>query len=237
MNWKAYWQEQGTALDPYLQVGRKGGQAKQEDERLAEFAAYIASKLGLGPDDVLLDVCCGNGMFTSHLAKHCRAVVGVDFSSSLIAYANEHYASSSVQFICGDALDLAKLTFPDTGAFAGGFTKSTLCFSFQYFETPQQGQAVIAQIFQRIGSRGALYLGDVPDRDKWFVFYNSIPKMLRLVKQMMQQRNDMGKFWSADELDHIAKTLGLEGEKIVQPAHFPYAHYRMDYLLSRPGAR
>jgi 2-polyprenyl-3-methyl-5-hydroxy-6-metoxy-1,4-benzoquinol methylase len=233
MNWKEYWQQQGTVDDPFLQVGRKGGQQVQEAARLAEYAAWIAGQLELTGDDVLLDVCCGNGMFTQYLASHCKAVVGVDFSQSLIDHANAHYASDNIRFICADALRLSSLDLPAGGPFMPGFTKATLCFSFQYFESAEQGRSVVEQIMQRLLPGGKLFLGDVPDRERWFVFYHSVRKIMRLIKQMAQQRNDMGKFWSEDELGIIARSLGLQGKKLVQPAHFPYAHYRMDYLLCK----
>jgi cyclopropane fatty-acyl-phospholipid synthase-like methyltransferase len=233
MNWKEYWQQQGRVEDPFLQVGRKGGQNQQEETRLEEFAAYIAQQLQLTASDVLLDVCCGNGMLTRHLARHCKAVVGVDFSQNLVDHANANVDSPNIQFLCGDALRLSELKLPDTAAFQGGFTKSTLCFSFQYFETIEQGKGVIEQVFKCLSPQGKLFLGDVPDRDKWFVYYNSIRKMLSLIKQMLQERNDMGKFWNVGELNFIARSFHLKGEKLVQPTHFPYAHYRMDYLFSK----
>jgi hypothetical protein len=50
---------------------------------------------------------------------------------------------------------------------------------------------------------------------------------------MLLQKNDMGKFWSIEELDFIAKKCHLNGLKVIQPEVFPYAHYRMDYLLQK----
>lgn len=233
MNWKEYWQLQGSVDDPFQQVGRKGGRMAHEEKQLEEFAAYIAAQLELKSSDVLLDMCCGNGILTQHLARYCKAVLGVDFSQRHIDHARTYVTAPNAHFVCGNALHLNKLDLSGIPAFSEGFTKSTLCFSFQYFETVDQGKEVVEQIFQRMGADAKLLLVDVPDRDRWFVYYNSIRKMLRLIRQMMQQRNDMGKFWSEDELAFIARATGTSGKKILQPRHFPYAHYRMDYLFSR----
>ncbi len=228
MNWKSFWQQQGKQENPLLQVGRKGGLLKQEEEWLIEYAAYIAEQLGLTKDDIVLDVCCGNGLLTQYLAKHCKAILGIDFSESHIQFARQHYASPSVQFVCADALQLENFIRPE-GVFEKGFTKSTLCFSFQYFESVQQGLRVVKGVFKH--TKGSLFLGDIPDRERFFAYYHSVAKLGRLLKQMLFQQNDMGKFWTSTELDFIAKTLHKQGQKRPQPVHFPYAYYRMDYLI------
>jgi ubiquinone/menaquinone biosynthesis C-methylase UbiE len=234
MNWKSFWQQQGRQENPLLQVGRKGGLLKQEEEWLVEYAAYIANQLNLTKEDIVLDVCCGNGLLTQYLAKHCKAILGIDFSESHIQFAQKHYASPTVQFVCGDALKLEDTTF-DGELFKQGFTKSTLCFSFQYFESVQQGLQVVTGVFKH--TKGALFLGDIPDRDRFFVYYNSFAKLGRLIKQMLFQQNDMGKFWSETELNFIAQAVHKKGEKLLQPRHFPYAHYRMDYVFSENPAQ
>jgi ubiquinone/menaquinone biosynthesis C-methylase UbiE len=229
MNWKQFWQQQGEQENPVLQVGRKGGVLVQEDKWFAEYAAYIAEQLGLTQDDIVLDVCCGNGLLTHHLSKHCKAILGVDFSESLVQVARQHYGSSTVQFVCADATHLEDTTFSE-GLFGQGFTKSTLCFSFQYFESVQLGLQVVKGVFKH--TKGSLFVGDIPDRDSFFVYYNSFAKLGRLVKQLLFQQNDMGKFWSSTELDFIAKAVHKKGEKRPQPVFFPYARYRMDYIFS-----
>ncbi len=226
MNWKQFWQQQANVNDPLLQVGRKGGLSRQDDF-LETYAAYVAQQLQLTKDDIVLDVCCGNGMLTHYLATYCKAIVGVDFSQPHIDYAQQHFAATNIQFTCLDALQLGSETFSGET----GFTKSTLCFSFQYFESVQAGLKVIEGVFKH--TRGPLFIGDIPNRDRFFVYYHSPVELARLVKQMLFNRNDMGKFWSEYELDFIAKKIGGKGRKISQPDHFPYAHYRMDYLISR----
>jgi ubiquinone/menaquinone biosynthesis C-methylase UbiE len=228
MNWKQFWQQQGQASEPMLQVGRKGGMTLQHQEWLADYAAYIANVLNLTKDDVLLDVCCGNGLLTHHLAKHCKAVLGIDFSQTHIDFANQNYASPIVHFKCMDALQLETTIFDET-MFKAGFTKVTLCFSFQYFESVSLGLQLVQGVLKH--TTGPLFLGDVPDRERFFVYYNSFPKIGRLIKQMLLQQNDMGKFWSYHELAFVAKQLNRKCQKIQQPKDFPYAHYRMDYLF------
>ncbi len=229
MNWHTFWQSRSKQQNPLLQVGRTGGYVTNQADFLETYAAYVAQQIGLTPDDVLLDVCCGNGLLTSYLAKHCKAVLGVDFSENLIAQASQIHSSSTVSFICADALSLRQLELKHPTVHQP-FTKSTLCFSFQYFESVALGKQVVDGIFRQGPS--VLFLGDVPDRDRFFNYYKSVKDMARLLKQMLLQRNDMGKFWSREELLFIAKSLGKQGQKLLQPPSFPYSHYRMDFLIN-----
>ena len=67
----------------------------------AQFRAMLASlraRLDLRTDDVLLDLCCGNGVFTRHLAGHVHHAVGVDFSRDLIAIAEAHHRADNLVY-------------------------------------------------------------------------------------------------------------------------------------------
>lgn len=229
MNWKNFWNELGQSPNDYAQVARVGGTVRQDEAVLSRIALRIVDVLDIQPGDAVLDMCCGNGLLTSKLAPHCREIVGVDFSEVLIATARKKYAG--IDFMEGDAKEPG-LLMP---AHAGRFNKINLYFSFQYFETVEQGRAVLSNLVKLAAPGARILLGDVPDRDSFFVYYNSFGRILRLVKQMLQGANDMGKFWSVDELRLICRSCNVHGEKVKQPQGFPYSHYRMDWLITVPG--
>ncbi|MEO0569592.1 MAG: class I SAM-dependent methyltransferase [Pseudomonadota bacterium] len=54
----------------------------------------------LEPDqaDVLLDLCCGNGVVTKPIAARVRRVVRVDFSEELIKLAQTHHQASNLSY-------------------------------------------------------------------------------------------------------------------------------------------
>lgn len=225
MNWRNFWERHGDNSDPLIQVGRRGGLEQQSDAFLKAYAQYIASILQLTPNDVLLDVCCGNGMLTQYLSSHCKHTIGVDFSERHIQFAQSYFSAANLEFIAADALNLQELSLQHP------ITKASLCFSFQYFESVPNGLKVIEGMLNHGATQ--ILLTDIPDRTFFFTYYSTFPKLIRLAKQMLLQQNDMGKFWSVDELNWIAARLGLQGVKHTQPAHFPYAHYRMDYVFTK----
>ena len=223
MDWKKFWNERGQEENPFAQVARVGG----KDEILDLIVEHIVKVLELKPDDVLLDVCCGNGLLTARLAKYCKKVVGVDLSEVLIGQAKVNYPD--IDFICADALSLRYSNFQFIEL---PIDKINLYFSFQYFESFDDGKKVIDNLLTFVKTEGRILIGDIPDSIKFFEYYNTPLRILQLIKQTLQQKNTMGKFWSENELTLICSQLNIRGEKLVQPKSLPYAHYRMDWLIT-----
>ncbi|MEL7530864.1 MAG: class I SAM-dependent methyltransferase [Bacteroidota bacterium] len=227
MDWKAHWDQAAEAQDPYQQVARVGGKGPLGEQTLAETAARIASVLQLKPSDHLLDVCCGNGLLTQKLLPHCGQITGVDLSAAQIKLAQKNQ-QEKLQFLVADATNLE-------AQLSGPFDHIALYFSFQYLETEAQASACIEQMAKLLKPGGRILLGDVPEREKLGVFY---PKQLDRWKYALKLRwgkSLMGRFWSLDEIEAMAIPLGLKVQRLEQPEHFPYAHYRADFLLEKLG--
>ncbi len=221
MDWEKFWNERGDASQPMQQVARTGG----DDKILDEIAVRIIEALDIKGTDDVLDVCCGNGLLTSRIGERCKTITGVDFSEVLIEKAKENFPK--YEFICADALNL------DSTIFNKQYDKIYLYFSFQYFETYDKGKHVIENLLKLLKPNGLLLLGDIPDRAKFFVYYNSPQRLWQLFKQLLQNKNDMGKFWSEDEMRLISEQLKTKSVWLKQPNTLPYAHYRFDFLIEK----
>lgn len=231
MDWKSFWNKQAESDNALQQVGRTGHHAEKMNRLMEEQAAYIAEKSSLNSQSVLLDVCCGNGVFTKLLAPFCKETVGLDLSAQLIQHATSQRKSNQYFFVA-DLLQLKEWDLYEN--YLNTFDVVTLCFSFQYFETVEQGFIVIENLLPLVKNGGTILLTDIPDRAHFFKHYNKISKIAGLIVQMAKGKNVMGKFWSEEELAYICKRLDVQGEKLIQPKQFPYAHYRMDYLITKP---
>lgn len=229
MDWKSFWNQRGLETDTLAQVARVGGSVAQHQEMLDTIANHIGELLSIQAMDLVLDVCCGNGMLTAALRQKCQSITGVDFADSLIKNAKEQYPS--IPFFCADVLNPETLVqqLPKSVL----FDKINLYFSFQYFESFDKGKQVVTHLAALLKPGGKLLLGDIPDRSRFFVYYHSFQRIAQLIKQQLQNKNDMGKFWSEDELMLICKQLGLHGTYLKQPSHLPYAHYRFDFLIEK----
>ena len=70
--------------------------------RLMDYHKFFVNNVG--PQDVVLDIGCGNGALSFDVAQKVRKVIGIDLSEKNIKYAKENFSSKNIEYICGDAL-------------------------------------------------------------------------------------------------------------------------------------
>lgn len=69
----------------------------------------VVAKLGVQPGMVVIDLCCGDGLFTAPLARVADRVYAIDIDPVLLDQARKHVAAaeqSNCEFILGDAMKL-----------------------------------------------------------------------------------------------------------------------------------
>jgi D-alanine-D-alanine ligase len=118
----------------------------------------ITELLGLEKEDVVLDLCCGNGRHSLELARRgFRNVVGLDYSAELLQVARERAGSEGlkVRFKQGDARNLP---FP-SNAFDAVIMMGN---SFGYFADPFDDLRVLKEV-QRVLRPYGKFLLDVAD--------------------------------------------------------------------------
>jgi SAM-dependent methyltransferase len=109
---EAAWQRL-TAEDPQRRLfeGRLGRVYARYYAPLATwlYAAY-AKGLDLQPEDEVLDVACGSGVFLARHARHVRRIAGLDRSQAMIDQARrenaQRVADGSAEFVVGDVTAL-----------------------------------------------------------------------------------------------------------------------------------
>ncbi len=120
----------------------------------------IADVLGLERDDVVLDLCCGNGRHSLELARRgYRNVVGLDYSTELLQVARERAEAEGlrVRFKHGDARNLP---FP-SNTFDAVIMMGN---SFGYFADPLDDLRVLREVHRVLRPYGKFLL-DVADGD------------------------------------------------------------------------
>jgi len=217
--WKDYWNSVAEYKSPLLQVQRDA----ISESQLLLIEKHICSLLDLQINDVLLDVCCGNGLITKRLAKYCKQVIGVDFSKKLVETAQENSEQVNLHFIEEDATQL-------TRSIEIKFDKILLYFSFQYLNS-MQGALVISEMKKLLKPEGIILIGDIPDQNKFWLYYNTFLKRAFYFKQWILCQPKMGKFWAEIQMDTLAKNNNLKGEYCSQNEDLPHSHYRFDYLM------
>jgi SAM-dependent methyltransferase len=98
----------------------------------------------------VLDLACGVGYGTAHLAAVARSVVGADVSEEAVRYAGSRYAASNVSYVVADATSLPF----GAGAF------DTVC-SFETIEHLPDRDAYLAEVV-RVLRPGGTYVVSTP---------------------------------------------------------------------------
>ena len=224
IDWQKYWNELAQNSDFHAQVGRTVANKSLDNEIVEQITKRIVHYLDLQPSDILIDVCCGNGMISRQLAQYCQKVIAVDISPQQIALANQFNAAENITYLVGDALNLSEIVHYQAN-------KINLYFSFQYLDSLQKGEKALSEMKKCLLSEGKIFIGDVPEKERCKHFYTSLRSKIWFLYYELRNRNPMGKFWSYKEMYFIAKKTGFTIEKIAQPAKLPYSHYRCDFLL------
>jgi ubiquinone/menaquinone biosynthesis C-methylase UbiE len=185
----------------------------------------------LEKDDIVLDLCCGNGLITKELARQCKGVVGIDFSQPLLEIANQNHQSTNVSYKNMNVLDLDKM--PPLAS--GSFNKVLMYAGLQYFR--KRELIIILRNILRLSSKNCTILfGDVPDRTKKWKFYNTPKRRLMYVVRKMFGREAIGTWWDKGFIRRICEQLDLLCEFKEQRKELHTSHYRFDVLISRVDA-
>lgn len=211
--------------DYWGQVKRTVNGKPVSPEQIGLIVDSITDGLQLGSDDVLLDLCCGNGALTSHLFARCAGGLGVDYSKFLIDVANSRFSrNASERYVLADALD-----FVQNGQDPGNFTKALCYGAFPYFG-PDAARSMLRGLNLRFERVTHLYLGQLPDKSRIGRFFTDRDP---LPGEADDPGSLLGLWRTPEELTALAEEAGWTAQPIHQPDRFFASHYRFDALLTR----
>ncbi len=191
----------------------------------------IIDKVHFEPEDVVLDLCCGNAALAKYVSKVCKEIHGVDHSEHLINSAKkikEKEGISNLSLHLSDAMNIDQLFKEDF------FDKSYCYFSFQYFNKNKREQ--LLQKLSRVTKRkGWIFLGDIPDKTRMWNFYESPRKFYReKIARMIQFKEgecDLGWWIDPKEIIQWCDRNRLSASIMPQHTSLPHAYYRFDVLI------
>jgi hypothetical protein len=191
----------------------------------------IRKALALNSSDVLLDLCCGNGVTTYQLSKSVDRVFGIDSSTPYIENARKFKSSGNITYIIHDAADLLDLNLPKV-------TKVLVNGSLAYLNAVQVDR--ILHAVDKIGDESVtIYLGGVLDRTRIWSFFNTIKRKTTylVLHRLLGKDPGVGRWWRKSAIRALAEKNGFESEFVSPDPILPGAHYRFDAILRRIGER
>lgn len=185
----------------------------------------VCTELDLRVDDVLLDLCCGNGALTDRIFTRCRGGLGVDFAENLIAIAQQHFATAERLYAVGDVVD-----FCETAGDTSQFTKA-LCYGAFALLAADSARRMLQALCERFGSITRVVIGNLPDRALLHSFYDA-DKYRPGIEY--DHESPLGIWRTEDEFRELAAATGWTVEFRRMPVEFFGAAYRYDAILKRP---
>lgn len=216
--WREAWESKAEEPD-FAASGRSSGDAGQLFALLAD--AFRA--LRPGPEDTLLDLGCGVGLLSWHMAPYVRRVIGADFASSLLFRARERVPDG--EFL---AADIMTLPFADR-SFSVILASSVL----QYLDSEDNVGKALREMRRVAAPDSRVFASGNPDKRKKDEYIAGIDHLdLPLErKDLIRERNEKAFWICPDILHNLAEEAGWKVEvRDISPVVWQ-AHYMFDLLL------
>lgn len=225
-HWTTYWtnNQRLQAENLNSQIGRTVHGIPIEQQKWQFHLDEIERILDLGPSDTLLDLCAGNGLISVPFSLKCRSVTAVDISSALLERIDASLYPN-ITIIAGDA---RTLSLPPKS-----FSKGIMYFALQYFNECE-AIGVFETIYQSLMPGGMFLVGDIPDIDRLFVFYNKPEWVKAYFDSIKANAPAIGTWFKMEVLVEMAKYVGFSDAKACnQHPDMINSHYRFDLLLKK----
>jgi ubiquinone/menaquinone biosynthesis C-methylase UbiE len=225
--WKEYWIEHARTTKPdtlQYQVLRTINKQPITDEEFQAILMDIEEKLAVHKDDTVLDLCCGNGLITTHLASKCQKIVGVDFAHDLISQIdlNKHPNISTI------IEDVRKVQFEKDV-----FDKIIIYAGIQYLSY-KETIYLFESAIKWLKKGGVFFLGDILDQGRLWDFSNSPERQALYFESIKNDTPLIGVWFDPQWLINLGKHIGFEKASVLaQPTYLPYSHYRFDTILEK----
>lgn len=214
------------AVDDFWgQVSRTVNGVPVSQENIDIIVQAIRNSLPLSPDDVLLDIGCGNGALSRYFFDECAGFQGIDFSQYLIQIAKDNFEKKPTHlFAETDAVE-----FVESEIDTDKYTKALCYGAFTYFSV-DNAEKLLSTIATRYRNIDRILIGNLPDKDRAHLFY---PEGVEYEPLLDDRESPLGIWRSKDEFRALASKTGWQVEFTVMPENFYSAHYRYDAVLSR----
>lgn len=222
--WRKFWLEYTQDLskkDEQTQVLRTRNKRPIGEAEWQYTLDSVTNQLELKSSDTILDLCCGNGLFTAAFAPFVKSVDSADLSPQLIDRIN----ARQIPNVRAQAQDVRELSFE-----TGSFTKVLWYAGIQYLDESDI-VSMIRKIRKWMKSGGILFVGDVPDRSKLWGYFNDSTREKAYFDGIEQKRPIIGSWLDKNWLETLCRSAGFaEARAIAQDATLIYSDFRYDLI-------
>ncbi len=224
--WKMHWQRHMEEADdnPFSQVARTLNKQPMSEAMFLKMTAHLIKKLELEPDHMVLDFCCGNGLFSTEMAPNCQHITAVDFCEKLIRDM-EQWVPENVSGVVSDALEIKFQ--PES------FHRILFAAALQQF-TQVEVIRLFKSLCRWLKPGGLLLVSDILDSRRIWEFFNNEEREDIYFQNTMEEIPVMGTWLDHVWLEKLSRHSGFSHAQVLdQPEDYWYAHYRFDLLCRK----
>jgi SAM-dependent methyltransferase len=210
--------------DFWGQVKRTVNGVPVSQDQIDLIVSSVTSGLDLNKEDILLDLCCGNGALSNLLFNYCNKGIGVDFSEYLISIANKHFKSANCDYFLDDVIDFCR-----TLASAKKITKAVCYGSFSYLEK-SRAEELLFLLGVNFKNLTHVYIGNCPDKSKLESFFSPETYVSGIEDD---PDSPIGIWRSKEDFISLARKCGWNILIKNMPDTYYAASYRFDVVLYR----
>jgi 2-polyprenyl-3-methyl-5-hydroxy-6-metoxy-1,4-benzoquinol methylase len=185
----------------------------------------ILEILAISKDDTLLDICCGNGVITQRLSRHCKSIVAIDLSNKMIDVAKQFNGNSNIRYINCDFLHIEENLNTKTK-----FSKIIMFAALQHF-SHEEFSTIIKKIQFYVGSEFTIMFGFIPNQEYKKAFFSTIRRKVQYLFRKYTNSDVMGTWWNKQELEKSCNKLNLNCEFIEIPINQYGSPYRFHVVI------
>jgi ubiquinone/menaquinone biosynthesis C-methylase UbiE len=198
-DYKSTW----TAVSKTLSDARMSVAFTEDEHELNRSGAattqFLLDNVGIGADDVVLEIGCGVGRVGKHLARHCRRWIGSDVSPNMLRFAAENAGGlENVEFVELSGYDLRPI--------ANESIDIVYCTVVFPHLSQWDRYSYVEDAFRVLRSGGKLYVDNVNlcSESGWKIFqeHRRIPPLERIP--------EMGECSTPEELIEYLRRAGFE---------------------------
>lgn len=194
-----------------------------DDAQVHLRVSSILKNLKLIRTDVVLDLCCGNGLITKKISEFVSHIYAVDFSEELIEVAKKINNSENISYSVSDASNVNFTEFPEVNKI---YIQSCL----QYL-VPNEAELLLHNL--SVLDNIKVYISNIPDTKKIWKYYNTDEKKAYYYRCEREGRPHLGTWWNKTDIERLAVKFGFQVEFIPINPGMNTSHYRFDLLLSK----
>ena len=204
------------------QVDMTQNQKEVDEEQVQIRIKSIIDHLKLSKEDVILDLCCGNGMLTKEISEKVKYVYAIDFSEGLINIAKKYNRKDNIKYI---SEDISLLNFQDFMV-----NKIVMYSCAQYFS--YEG---LSSLFSNLAKfeKVDCYVSNIPDKSKLWEYYDNAEKKEFYYNSLKEGNPHIGNWYYKYEIVELAKSNSFSIEVIDIDNKLNVSSYRFDALLHK----